>query len=449
MIGHEKIGTMEGEMNGVIVEDGDLKSPPKVLHNILPDVEQLKYKAKVSIPEEEKVYNKLTSQKARHIITKDSDTYGVENFNKNALLIINNKYIRDYHPRLGTEIDEAILLKTFSKFDFEVTIGRDLTRDEIMEKLYDFTNQDFTDYGCVAVAILSHGADRGLIYARDKPYHEKDVFRHFMGGNTPSLVTKPKIFMFQACRGYGDSIGVNVMKSRGKVIHTVDVDEKVPYNLPVETDMLILHSSYMGKPSYRDIYKGSWFIQSLCRNIDKFAAKLDVESILINVKREVAINLYHEEYNRATLEVQFNKQMPVITSTLIRKLYLKKYEDIEKFDQISKRSFDGEKAKYQGMKEVISQPIHLNNGNCSCYQEHFQYMRECLRFYLQDHPDDTIAKSFYRITQSFDGPAFNEPKKNMLKVIAKYLKDNNYENFKYIHTYNTEICPSPSFVGKM
>lgn len=55
--------------------------------------------------------------------------------------------------------------------------------------------------------------------------------------------------IFQACRGPKIVPGVPVFRA-GKV--RLDHDEELePYILPVESDILILHSSYGGSPSHR------------------------------------------------------------------------------------------------------------------------------------------------------------------------------------------------------
>ncbi|RVE46935.1 hypothetical protein evm_008414, partial [Chilo suppressalis] len=299
--------------------------------------------------------------------------------------------------------------------------------------------QDFTDYGCLVVAVLTHGGDNGQLYAKDKLYNEMDIFQSFSAHKVPTLATKPKIFIIQACRGFGDPTGVQVWNTpvtsvgvmSNKIMLGKELEDREPeiYSLPVDSDMIILHSSHVGRPSFRNTFEGSWFIQSLCKQINLYWDKLDFESILIRVKREVAIEYTHKQFDRRTESVESLKQMPVITSTLIRKLYFKKYIKVDKYLN--------DKAVFQGGKtETIETPKNLNHEECSClqYQQHFEYMKQCLKYYLEDHPDDNLGQCIYKICQEFKGPAFNGPKKAMINVIIKLLKDKNYENLKYIYT---------------
>lgn len=134
---------------------------------------------------------------------------------------------------------------------------------------------------------------------------------------------------------------------------------------------------------FRDELYGSWFIQSLCNKINQLAATHDVESIITEVKRDVAIDKEHEVYNKRTLEMQVNKQMPVMTTTLIRKLYFKKFGDPPLLPLFTVTDSTCHACK-SGSNEVLdfappSTPMLVQFGPCSCFLEHFDYMKNCLR----------------------------------------------------------------------
>lgn len=104
---------------------------------------------------------------------------------------------------------------------------------------------------------------------------------------------------------------------------------------------------------------------------------------MIEVKREVAINHQHEEYNRRTLEMDINKQMPVTTSTLIRKLYLRRYGEaspkVETVSDQTRPSITSEVRNNVLDNAVLNTPLLCQFGPCSCFLEHFNYMRKCLK----------------------------------------------------------------------
>lgn len=137
--------------------------------------------------------------------------------------------------------------------------------------------------------------------------------------------------------------------------------------------------------SSRNELYGSWFIQTLCKKIDALSATQDLESIITEVKRDVAIDKQHEEYNKRTFEMNVNKQMPVMTSTLIRKLFLKKFgekpSEEAHVDKLRRRS----ESRHEVLDAVSATPVTpllVQFGPCSCFLDHFAYMRNCLRWVL-------------------------------------------------------------------
>ncbi|CAB3254982.1 unnamed protein product [Arctia plantaginis] len=408
------------------------------------------------IPEKEKVFEEETEDKLifqgstqekyeppllnMNALSKYATTYELERFEKNALIIFNLENIDGHEKRLGTEKDVEMLKNTFGKFGFEAVEYKDFTKDEIFETLRSFTSSknNLSDYGCIAVAVLTHGSNNGLLRARDQQFSEIEIIKHFKVINNLTLVTKPKLLIVQACRGTKIVPGVAVFHS-GKIRR--DLDEAVePYILPVESDMLVLHSSYEGSPSHRNELHGSWFIQELCNKIVELAATQDLESIVIEVKREVAINHQHEEYNRRTLEMDINKQMPVTTSTLIRKLYLRKHgEASPKVESISDRprpSITTEIRKDVLDNAVVNTPLLCQFGPCSCFLDHFNYMRKCLKYFVEENPLDDTAKCMWEVANTFeDGVEFNTSKEKMNKAISKHLYNNAQTSQYYKYLY--------------
>ncbi|CAH0403073.1 unnamed protein product [Chilo suppressalis] len=390
----------------------------------------------------------VTSQKYNiKALKKGSTTYELENFEKNAMLIFNHENILGYtRKRLGTDQDVKALKETFSKFNFEVTLENDLNKDEIMAALEKFSSQDFTDYGCVAVVVLTHGLKNGLIRAKDDAYSELEIINHFKVDKRPTLITKPKLVIIQACRGSESIKGVPVGTEVQAKIRK-DFDEKVePYTLPVEADMLIVHSSFIGKPAHRHESQGSWFIQSLCKQVNKLAPTLDFESILIEMKRDVAVDYHHKEYNKRDLEFQTNKQMPVTTSTLIRKLYLKRFADAPSAlattpvpQSQSQVEMVSDKSVLDNNNSQPSTPLVLNRP-CFCFLEHYEYIKQCLSIYVKEQPNDSTADALYGIACSYpDGEQFNNPKEKLLIAVSTHFDNTKITtDLKYLHRYKAK-----------
>lgn len=97
---------------------------------------------------------------------------------------------------------------------------------------------------------------------------------------------------------------------------------------------------------------------------------MDLEAIITDVKRKVAIDMGHEVYNRRTDEWDINKQMPVLMSTLIRKLYLRKFGQNPTFAD----------DKTEDSEVEPPSPMLVRFEPCSCYLDHFVYLQKCLRY---------------------------------------------------------------------
>ncbi|KAI8429521.1 hypothetical protein MSG28_000154 [Choristoneura fumiferana] len=392
--------SVESDLNDVITTDGIMKAPPTV-QVTSPETENLpEYKRKPSHYEAESSKEEDFSPSPveqifnTRALSKHSLTYELEKFEKNAMIIFNQENVDGYEKRLGTEKDVEALERTFKKYGFEVEERKDRTKAELFSELEAFANTDFTDYGCVVVAVLTHGSRQGLLRARDQPFCELEL----------------------ACRGTKSTAGVAVHYA-GRV--RKDIDEEVEaYTLPVEADILILHNSH------------------------------DLEAILTEVKREVAIDRYHKEYNRRTLEMDINKQMPVTTSTLIRKLYLKKYGEETVYYRRVKN------VRQSSRNEVLDSggpitPTLMQYTTCSCFLSHFDYIKTCLRLFIEENPDDATARGFLNVADTFkDDKEFNSSKEVMLRTICSHLVTNaqEYKFFKYLHMYKKEVLKGSWFI---
>ena len=71
------------------------------------------------------------------------------------------------------------------------------SKKEILDIMKAAANENYSDKACCACAILSHGKE-GQIYGNDGEVNIKDITDVFQ---TIGLAGKPKLFLFQACRG--------------------------------------------------------------------------------------------------------------------------------------------------------------------------------------------------------------------------------------------------------
>lgn len=156
------------------------------------------------------------------------------------------------------------------------------------------------------------------------------IWEPFTDENCPSLKGKPRIFFVTACQGEDkdEGYGVPLERSRRRNMEEDTKPFRTKKYMPFEgvkidrnkimpqKDFLIVYSTFPGCLSYRDTIKGTWFIESLCNVLDNKKHELDINQILTEVSRTVAIE--YEATEKAL------KQMPCIVSMLTKLLVFPK-----------------------------------------------------------------------------------------------------------------------------
>ena len=103
--------------------------------------------------------------------------------------------------RYGSDADRDKLSETFRMLGHTVEIYENLTRVEFLNTMHKISKYDFKFYDNLVMCILSHG-EKGVIFSSDSiPIPMDTIKSYFDGNNCLSLMTKPKIFIIQACQG--------------------------------------------------------------------------------------------------------------------------------------------------------------------------------------------------------------------------------------------------------
>ncbi|XP_019879742.2 caspase-3-like [Aethina tumida] len=212
-------------------------------------------------------------------------TYNTKGKNRAKVLIINNILFKGKEERKGAKKDTEALEKLCKKFKLEYTSKKDLKKDEMIRAVNDFAKSTSQkNYNMVITIIMSHGTsiqdshgqitqisgiDEKLIQVKEIT----DIIalqKHLSG--------KPKIFIFQCCRG--------------EEVHT---DARpIISNAKNQSDMLLAYSTLPGFVSYRSPTTGSWYIQTLCSIFSAHAHQWDIETMLKKVDAEMK-NKYNKE----------------------------------------------------------------------------------------------------------------------------------------------------------
>jgi len=215
-------------------------------------------------------------------------------------LVINNQQFCDpelYPFRLGADVDSESLDQLFTQLGFEVIRYDNLRRSETMRILIDFADtvgNKENPCDMLIVCVLSHGKAQSKIVASDcfDIDIEQDILRRFNNEYCPQLQGKPKFFILQACRG--DDRDYGTMKAQvGDCVDSVRMREpqgetntrgQRPLSLHIKDltweDMLIAYSTLPGYVSNRDHYRGTWFIESICKAFMAHAKDMDLRDLL-------------------------------------------------------------------------------------------------------------------------------------------------------------------------
>uniref|UniRef100_A0A0A9XTM3 Caspase-1 n=1 Tax=Lygus hesperus TaxID=30085 RepID=A0A0A9XTM3_LYGHE len=254
-------------------------------------------------------------------VEPDDDEYpmGLPHLRRGVAVIFNNDRFNSEPERNGSAADVRALERSLSSLGFEVDVHPNLTRSEIADELDKLVNADLDDCECFCLAVLTHGEAPELLHAYDGVYRQSELWTPFTGSNCPKLAGKPKIFLIQACRGEGLDRGVRLVKYANS--SQTDASPRWSYVIPAWADFLIAHSSVQGFFSWRNPEDGTWWIQTLCQELESRGATTDLVKILTIVNRRVALEFESFVLNRPDLSGC--KEIPSFTSTLMRDVYFR------------------------------------------------------------------------------------------------------------------------------
>ncbi|XP_059148371.1 uncharacterized protein LOC131935747 [Physella acuta] len=301
---------------------------------------------------------------------RDDDVYDFSHPRRGIAVIINNEKFQTEKDRDGSEVDARALQVTCEELGFDVRVYVNKTAKQMMTLLWEVSRlPDHAHADCFLCAVLSHGDEtwtgptrKDMIYGTDGEGLATDqILELFNDKWCPALRDKPRLFFLQACRGDKEddgqlmtltqpiptrSLGVYPrrlhvagsglyydMPDRMPWVPSLgpDVSDSVPEKagekkclrdlrkLAVKPptlykDYLVMYATPPGYLSWRRD-TGSWFIQSLCRQL-RSACVIDGRVPLVKTLTRVC-GVVALEYKTG----QSKKEMPVIYSMLVKDVY--------------------------------------------------------------------------------------------------------------------------------
>lgn len=245
----------------------------------------------------------------------DVDPYDMNHKRRGQFLIINNKTFdpKTYmNERNGTDVDAKYLSEDFEKLGFKVAVHNNKTAAEMLQLMITASSEDHSDCDCFGVAVLTHG-EKDVIYGVDNVISIDDFVNPMK--NCKSLAGKPKIFIFQACRGYQTDAGVDVVDGNNQLPEKLEKSLRIP----LEADFIYVYSTVPGYYSWRNIEKGSWFVQALHDVLQKKTRGFDFIKLLTRVSKEIAYTFVSEAQQQS---MNLKKQVPSVVSMLTKDLII-------------------------------------------------------------------------------------------------------------------------------
>ena len=280
------------------------------------------------------------------VTPRDKDYYDLSpREGKKIALVFNHKtfdpVIRpELKDRDGTENDVKEIKEVFKKqLGFEVSVHNDKPVSEIRRIMAEISN--LGEISCLVIFILTHGDD-GRPYAYDCDYSiENVILDQLMPTSAINLLGKPKIVFLASCQGKMTDSGhwVRSRNSSGNVdpkstqVDAIPIPPKKPaeiFCIPNQCDILIYQASYPGHFSFRNTVHGTWLIQTLCQTLKESGENDEIYDVLVKTSRRVAFDRSSSKVIIEGQEYEKLKQLPVLKSTLVRYVYLKR--DWSKFD---------------------------------------------------------------------------------------------------------------------
>ncbi|XP_042341669.1 caspase-6-like [Plectropomus leopardus] len=244
----------------------------------------------------------------------------MDNKRRGLALIFNQERFLDLDDRQGTNADRDNLEKRLNELNFEVKTYNNSTQVEVLDKLGEAAEANHSDADCFLLVFLSHGND-DHVYTYDGEIRIQDITSLFKGDKCRSLVGKPKIFIFQACRGNKHDDPVIAFDAVDSVLEMNEdvVDASGVYTLPAGADFIMCYSVAEGYYSHRNMFYGSWYIQDLCELLHRYGDSLEFTELLTLVNRKVS----RRSANSRNPNAVGKKQVPCFASMLTKKLYFR------------------------------------------------------------------------------------------------------------------------------
>jgi hypothetical protein len=200
--------------------------------------------------------------------------YKMDHDKRGIALVINMRSYDAPNPfelreRVWSEPDVEILKKTLNYLEFQVVLCQNLTKNELEQVMKEQAKLNYDKYDCFLCVVMSHGNDEKIITSDCEEISFDEIMAPIK--SCPTLIGKPKLFFFQACRGDNElsrSRSDSGKSCNGKYPHDMapysSKEKKLNKKKEHESDLFIFYSTLPGHYAFGTEAEGTCFIKSVC-----------------------------------------------------------------------------------------------------------------------------------------------------------------------------------------
>jgi hypothetical protein len=175
------------------------------------------------------------------------EKYDMDHDKRGIALVINiRKYDapNQHMERVWSVKDVENLKKTLNYLEFQVVLCQNLKKSELEQVMKEQAKLNYDKYDCFLCVVMSHGNDEKIATSDNKTISFDEIMAPIK--ECPTLIDKPKLFFFQACRGDNE------------MLNRQDSDESTSSGNNPTDDVSIISttaSSYSSNPKKRTFIK--------------------------------------------------------------------------------------------------------------------------------------------------------------------------------------------------
>jgi hypothetical protein len=210
------------------------------------------------------------------------EKYKMDHEKRGVALIINIRKYKDngQEERKWSEKDFEDLQHTFKCLEFDVRPYEDLTAEEIRDKIQKIADEDHANSDCFLCVVMSHGNDEKVVTSDNQEISFEEIMKPIKE-ECPTLIGKPKLFFFQACRGENEMMNrqdsgestssghteTDDVSNISTIASSHSSDPKIIKRtfIKFEADLLVYYATKKHYSAFAtEKNKGTIFIESVC-----------------------------------------------------------------------------------------------------------------------------------------------------------------------------------------